>query len=179
MLDTKRPYQTRRNKMNTKRSIYVLVFTVLLVAAMFFMQSVYASAGISSRGREVLANQADIQRWAAIGEYYSKQPASIDDAAAKLSRDADAARLQALGEAYLGTNLGARQADAARWQALGEAYLGTNPHARQADAARWQAMGEAYSKQSASVSNFDPKQSRDTTSARWQALGEYYLSLNK
>jgi hypothetical protein len=134
----------QEEKMNTKRSIYVLVFTVLFVAAMFFMQSVYANAGIPSRGREVRANQADIQRWAAIGEYYSKQPASIDDAAVKLSRDADAARLQALGEAYLGINPQARQADAARWQALGEAYLGINLGARHADAARWQALGEYY-----------------------------------
>ena len=165
--------------MNTKRSIYVLVFAVLFVTGMFFIQSVYANAGIPSRGRDVQANQADIQRWAAIGEYYSKQPASIDDAAVKLSRDADAARWQALGEVYLRTNPRARQADAARWQALGEAYLGINLGARQADAARWQAMGEYYSKQSASVSNFDPKRSRDTTSARWQALGEYYLSLTK
>ena len=130
--------------MNTKRSIYVLVFAVLFVAATFFIQSVYANAGIPSRGREVRADQADIQRWAAIGEYYSKQPASIDDAAVKLSRDADAARLQALGEAYLGINPEARQADAARWQALGEAYLGTNLGARQADVARWQALGEYY-----------------------------------
>ena len=130
--------------MNTKRSIYVLVFAVLFVAAMFFRQSVYAKAGTPSRGREVRANQADIQRWAAIGEYYSKQPASIDDAAVKLSRDADAARLQALGEAYLGINPLARQADAARWQALGEAYLGINLGARQTDAARWQALGEYY-----------------------------------
>jgi hypothetical protein len=165
--------------MNTKRSIYVLLFAVLFVAVMFFMQSGYANAGVPSRGREVQANQADIQRWAAIGEYYSKQPASIDDAAVKLSRDADAARWQALGEAYLRINSRARQADAARWQALGEAYLGINLGARQADAARWQAMGKYYSKQSASVSTFDPKQSRDTASARWQALGEYYQSFNK
>jgi hypothetical protein len=169
----------QEEKMNTKRSIYVLVFAVLFVAATFFIQSVYANTGIPSQGREAQANQADIQRWAAIGEYYSKQPASIDDAAEKLSRDADASRWQALGEAYLGINPPARQADAARWQALGEAYLGINLGARQADAARWQVMGDYYSKQSASASNFDPLLSRDTASARWQALGEYYLSFNK
>jgi hypothetical protein len=121
-----KPYQTRRKKMNTKRSIYVLVFAVLLVAAMFFIQSANANAGIPSQGREFQANQADVQRWAAIGEYYAKQPASMDAAAVKLGRDADAARWQALGEAYLGINPQARQADAARWQALGEYYLRFN-----------------------------------------------------
>jgi hypothetical protein len=140
----KKTLSDQEKKMNTKRFIYMLLIAVLFVAAMFFMQSGYANAGIPSRGREVRANQADIQRWAAIGEYYSKQPASIDDAAVKLSRDADAARLQALGEAYLGINPQARQADAARWQALGDAYLRINLRARQADAARWQAMGEYY-----------------------------------
>ena len=138
--------------MNTKRSIYVLVFAILFVAAMFFMQSVYASAGIPSLGREARANQADIQRWAALGDYYSKKPASIDDAAVKLSRDADAARLQALGEAY----------------------LGINPQARQADAARWQAMGEYYSKLPASAAGKDLKLSRDADAAGWQALGESF-----
>ena len=85
-----------------------------------------------------------------LGEYYSKKPASIDDAAVKLSRDADAARLQALGEAY----------------------LGINPGARQADAARWQAMGEYYSKLPASAAGKDLKLSRDADAARLQALGE-------
>jgi hypothetical protein len=77
----------QEEKMNTKRSMYVLVFAVLFVAATFFMQSVYANAGIPARGREDRANQADIQRWAAAGDYYSKKPGSIDDAAVKLSRD--------------------------------------------------------------------------------------------
>jgi hypothetical protein len=71
-----------------------------------------------------------------------------------------------------------RDADAARWQALGEAYAGLNLRARQADAARWQAMGEYYSKQLASISHFDPKLSRDIDAARWQALGEAYAGLN-
>ena len=58
-----------------------------------------------------------------MGEYFAKQPASKVNTDARRSRDANAARWQALGEAYLGINPVARQADAARWQGLGEYYI--------------------------------------------------------
>ena len=142
--------------MNRKRVISLFVFATLLVIALIVVNYASATANLSTKVSLDRANQADVARWQAMGEYYSKQPASISNFDLKLIRDADAAR----------------------WQALGEAYLHINSQARQADVARWQAMGEYFSKQSAFVTNFDPKLSRDTNAARWQALGEAYLQIN-
>ena len=142
--------------MNHIRVISLFFIAILFAATLFVINSVYAISIPYTEVRGAQADQADIQRWVAMGEYFSKQPVSAADVDAKLSRDADSARWQALGEAYLVTNLGAREADAARWQA----------------------MGEAYSKQPASVSTFDAKLSRDVAAVRLQALGEAYLVKN-
>ena len=132
--------------MNHNRALSLFFLAALFVATLFVINSVSATSVLQVGGREARADQADIQRWAALGEYFSKQPASDANGYAKLSRDVNAARWQALGEAYLAIDLRSRQADAARWQALGESYLGINLGARQADAARWQAIGEYYTK---------------------------------
>jgi hypothetical protein len=71
-----------------------------------------------------------------------------------------------------------RDIEAARWQALGESYLTVNLRARQADANHWQALGEYYSKLSAAIPNLDAKLIRDVEAARWQALGEAYFTVN-
>jgi hypothetical protein len=142
-------------KMNHNRAIYLIVFAVLLVTALFVINSAYATSSLPTKVREARADQADIQRWVAKGDYYSKLPASGTSFEAELSRNADAARLQALGESYFTSNLWTRQADAARWQALGEYYLNL----------------------SASDANFDATFSRDTAAARWDGLGKYYTDL--
>jgi hypothetical protein len=105
-------------------------------------------------------------------------PARGNTVDAGLIRDIEAARWQALGEAYLPVNSSARQADAARWQALGESYFAVNLSARQADAARWQALGEYYSMLSTPVSSINTNLIRDAGAARWQALGEAYFAVN-
>ena len=143
--------------MNHNRAISLFFFAALFVATLFVINSVSATSTLQVGGREARADQADIQRWAALGEYYSRQLASdVNMNAKQLSRDVNAAR----------------------WQALGEAYLAIELRSRQADAARWQAMGDYYTEQLASVSNFDAKLSRDADAARWQALGETYLGIN-
>ena len=138
--------------MNHKRAIFLSFAAALSVVTVFVLGSVSATSISSPRVRDARANEADIQRWVAMGEYYSKQPASVVDSGLQLSRDTAAGRWQAMGEYYSKRSASAavagaqlsRDADAARWQALGEAYLGINLRARQADAARWQALGEYY-----------------------------------
>ena len=142
--------------MNHNRAISLFFFAALFVATLFVINSVSATSTLQVGGREARADQADIQRWEAMGVYFLKQPASDANVNAKLSRDVNAAR----------------------WQALGEAYLAIDLRSRQADAARWQAMGDYYTEQLASVSNFDAKLSRDADAARWQALGQTYLAIN-
>ncbi len=109
--------------MSTNRVIYVVVAIALLITVVFVTQSAVATARSVSAGREARAAEADVARWVAEGEYYSKlQPAaaSFDP---QRSRDVDAARWAALGEAYSGRddNRG-RAADDARWVAMGEYY---------------------------------------------------------
>jgi hypothetical protein len=111
--------------MSANRIIIVVVAIALLVTAGLITQSVIATANTVSSVREPRAADADVARWVAEGEYYSKlQPvaASFDP---QRSRDVDAARWAALGEAYsrLDDNRG-RAADAARWVAMGEYYTG-------------------------------------------------------
>jgi hypothetical protein len=67
-----------------------------------------------------------------MGEYYSKHSPLVSNFDAKLIHDVEAAR----------------------WQALGDAYSTVDSRARLADATRWQALGEYYSKRSAPVPNF-------------------------
>jgi len=108
--------------MSTNRIIYVVVAIALFVTAVFVTQSVVATAHSVSAGREARAADADVARWVAEGEYYSKlQPAaaSFDP---QHSREADAARWAALGEAYARSDERGRSADAARWAAMGEFY---------------------------------------------------------
>jgi len=163
-------------KMNRKRVISLFVFAVLFVVTLFVINFAYATANIPPGVREARAEQADIQRWQAMGEAYSgiNQPIS----------QIDAARWQALGEYYSKQSVSipdlklSRDTDAARLQALGEAYTRINLPVSQVDAARWQAMGEYYSKQSASAPLFNPKLSRDTDAARLQALGEAFTEFN-
>jgi hypothetical protein len=71
-----------------------------------------------------------------------------------------------------------RDVESARWQALGEVYFPVNLRARQADATRWQAMGDYYSKLSASVLSFNATRIRDVEATRWQSLGEAYFAVN-
>ena len=121
--------------MSTNRIIFVFVTIALLVTAIFVAQSAVATAHSVSAGREARADGADVARWEAQGEYYSKlQPAaaSFDP---QRSREADAARWAALGEAY--TRLDDKRgsaADVARWEAMGEYYtsLSSTEAAKQA-----------------------------------------------
>lgn len=108
--------------MNTNRKIYLFAFSALFVTALFIIKSVSATADLVSEAREARAEQADVQRWVAAGEYYSKQLESISSIDAERIRNVNADRWQALGETYLGINSRSREADAARWQAIGEYY---------------------------------------------------------
>lgn len=62
------------------------------------------------------ARQADLARWVGLGELYAKLSASTNAVFdAQRIRDNDAARLEALGQAYAKAVSPARQADLARW----------------------------------------------------------------
>jgi hypothetical protein len=108
--------------MKTNRVIFLFVFAAIVAIALFVMNSAQAIANMPTT-REARADQADILRWVAMGEYYEGQPASASSFNLKMSRDAGTARWQALGESYLKVAAQVRSADAARWQALGEAYM--------------------------------------------------------
>lgn len=176
MIDTNTTKLVEEEKMNRNRVISLFVFATLIVVTLIVINFAYATANIPPGVREARSEQADIQRWQAMGEAYFgiNQPVS----------QIDAARWQALGEYYSKQSVSipdlklSRDTDAARLQALGEAYTRINLPVSQVDAARWQAMGEYYSKQSISVVHFDPLLSRNTDAARLQALGEAYTEIN-
>jgi hypothetical protein len=112
--------------MSTNRIILVIVAIALLVTGGFVVQSVFATANTVSSVREPRAADADVARWVAEGEYYSKLQPAAASFDAQRSREADVARWAALGEAYARSDGRGRTADAARWVAMGEYYTGMN-----------------------------------------------------
>ena len=108
--------------MNRNRVISLFVLATLFVIALVVINHAYAIADLPTSGTKDRARQADAARWQVMGDYYSKQQASVSNIAPKQSWDAYAARLQGQADLYLQAKLRARQADAARWQAMGEYY---------------------------------------------------------
>jgi len=86
--------------MSKNRIIVGIVAVILIVAAGFTTQSAIATARVLSTTRSAQADAADVARWVAMGEYYTKLAASESGAEEQRILDNEAARLEAMGKYY-------------------------------------------------------------------------------
>lgn len=176
-----------------KDRVYSMVSTVLVLAALSILAAcqpgetnqdnpgLIGSVSIESvkstpiKGEDrTLADEANIGRWTAIGNHYSK--ADVNEQS--LGSNADQARWDALGSFY-GELTGGRSnnsiaADQSRWDAMGVFYANMDSdgveRAKAASQARWDAMGRGYNGSYLT-------RTKNADQARWDALGEAYIKL--
>ncbi len=106
--------------MKTKRVISVFILTALLITGVFVVQAASETSKLTKRDNR--AEQADVLRWEAMGDYYSRQSgsSSISSADEIRSREVAAKRWQAMADAYSKADLQEQNnlASAARYTGL-------------------------------------------------------------
>lgn len=103
-------------KMKTRSHLSIFTMAVIFIALLLL------AACQPTTVHQASTNNSDVERWAAMGEYYDilsgKRPVS--------GEAADQTRWEAMGDFYLvytgGRPLSASQADQARWTGNGEFY---------------------------------------------------------
>lgn len=133
------------------RWLVISLTVALIVFIAYTIREAVDTSGVVEAQSALSAREADVARWAAMGEVYAARQAAVAD-----------------------PSLRAREVDVARWVAMGEAYAAREPSAQislSADVARWVAVGEVYTARLASSSV------SQAFSARWASMGDYYIAV--
>jgi len=193
LLRAARYTQRKRRNIAINDRVYSMVSALLVLAAFSILaacqpgeanqdnRGLIGSVSIESvestpiKGEDrTLADEANIGRWTAMGNHYSK----VDGNEQSLGSNADQARWDALGFFY-GELTGGRSnnsiaADQSRWDAIGVFYAKMDSdgveRAKAASQARWDAMGRGYNGSYLT-------RTKNADQARWDALGEAYIRL--
>jgi hypothetical protein len=82
------------------------LFNLLVIVSLFFVGALVVQAAIVTRplAQSTIGRQADVDRWVALGNYYSKQIVPNTGAGLERGREADAARWAAMGDYYHSIN---------------------------------------------------------------------------